>query len=302
MADVSAQLRASLAAVPPDVQDKWRQAFQQFDRDGSGTITPEELAAVMQSLQMVPPPGEVEAMIAVVDRNHDSVIDFDEFQLMMVAAGRGTGGMPAGFSHVVERFIRMTEVARLISNECTSFVQVFGHTHRATFADIPAGDPLAIEQSPAWFDAFKMFTEQAELTMQNLLMLWGVASQQRFENDFVEAIGDRDDLLDNFLKLTEYPAFIRHMQRLQMQGLADAHPGFQGVRPEVDMRSCSNSASGAQKRLAELDQRLAELDSERNAILAERRRLVGCEVQPVTTTALKQELEMRRWKDDVGND
>jgi len=300
MDQLASQLKATLAAVPPEVQGKWRDAFQQFDANCSGTITPDELAAVMQSLKMAPAPGEVEAMIAVVDRNHDHVIDFEEFQLMMVAAGRGAGGMPMGFSHVVERFIRMAEVARLISTECHSFVQVFGHSHAQTFADLPAGDPLSVEQNPAWFDAFKLFTEQAELTMQNLILLWGVGSRnQKFENDFVEAIGDRDDLLDHFLKLTEYPSFIRYMQQLQAQGISDMHPGAFTPRPETPHRSAS---SGAHKRLAELDQRLAVLDHERNEIIAERRRLVGCEVQPHTTSALKQELEMRRWKEDVGND
>lgn len=296
MANVE-QLRAAVAQVSPDLQAKWRHAFSTFDADGSQTINTSELTAIMTSLGLVTKPGEVEAMIAAVDTNHDQVIDFEEFSMMMVASGRG-GGQSLGFSHVVERFIKMAEIAKLITTECNGFVEVFCRTHRETFADLPACDPMQVEQNHAWMDTFSLFVEQAELTMQNLLMLWGVASQKSFEEEFIEAVGDRGDLLEGFLQLTDYPAFIRHMQQMQQQGLADEHPGVcQTPRPEAQM-----SQTNAQKRLAELDQRLASLDHERNAILAERRRLVGCEVQPVTTAALKQVLEMKRWKDDVGND
>jgi hypothetical protein len=292
-------LMVAAQQVSPALKAKWHNAFNEFDLDKSGVINASELAAVMTSLKMAPAPGEVEAMIEAVDSNQDKVIDLGEFEMMMVAAGRGLGhgGAALGFSHVVDCFIRKAEIAKLVETECTAFLQVFFKTHSHKFMDLPPGDIGNVEQTPAWFDTFKMFQEEAELTMQNLLMLWGVTSTKHFDQDFLEALGANTNLLDDFLALTDYPNFVRRMQQLKACGGSDEHPALMTPRPTTP---CQNQTM--EKQLAAIDQKLAQLDSQRNALLAQRRRLVGFEVQPVTTMALRQELESQRWKDEVGFD
>merc|ERR1740129_2546778 len=218
----------------------------------------------------------------------------------MVLAGRDKISK-TGFSHIVQRHIRMKDVAKLISNQCTDFVDRFCRQHWESYMDLPlgAGQEKGIEHQPAWCDIFRKFSEEAELTAQNALVLWGVASQQSFDKDFLEAVL-QSNILDEFLKLTEYGPFLNRMRAYVQQGaqgapVADASAPFQlPVTPHGHPQS--------QQRLTELDHELAELDAKRNQLLAERRRLIGCEVTPVTTMALKHDLEALRWKEDVGFD
>merc|ERR1712129_115804 len=166
--------------------------------------------------------------------------------------------------------------------------------------DLPLtpGEERTIEHQPAWFDIFRKFSEEAELTVQNSLVLWGVAKQQSFDNDFLEAVL-QCNLLDEFLKLTEYEPFLNRMRGYVQQATLGApvtdsqNPAHLPVTPHGHQLN---------QRLTELDHELAQLDMKRNQLLAERRRLIGCEVTPVTTAALKHDLEALRWKEDVGFD
>ena len=56
------------------------------------------------------------------------------------------------------------------------------------------------------------------------------------------------------------------------------------------------------QRLAELDQRLAAVEAERNALLVERRALVGRHVQAATSQTLKQQIQLQRYREEVGMD
>jgi Ca2+-binding EF-hand superfamily protein len=59
------------------------QAFNFFDRDGSGTITKEELLAVLRIDNPDITEEIVEYMIQEVDLNNDGTVSFDEFIKMM---------------------------------------------------------------------------------------------------------------------------------------------------------------------------------------------------------------------------
>jgi Ca2+-binding EF-hand superfamily protein len=63
--------------------DSIRHAFATFDKDGSGTISAEELCACLKSMGFHPGPLEVEELLAQMDTNGDGVIDFDEFSAVM---------------------------------------------------------------------------------------------------------------------------------------------------------------------------------------------------------------------------
>lgn len=62
-----------------DEVEEIREAFNLFDTDGSGTIDPRELKAAMQSLGFDNKNPTVYQMIADLDRELSSVIDFEEF-------------------------------------------------------------------------------------------------------------------------------------------------------------------------------------------------------------------------------
>lgn len=61
----------------------FREAFELFDRDGSGFITTEEIGVVMRRLGQNPSPSELEDMIRDVDADGSGHIDFNEFLVMM---------------------------------------------------------------------------------------------------------------------------------------------------------------------------------------------------------------------------
>lgn len=54
-----------------------------FDKDGGGSISSSELAAVMRSLGQNPTEEELKEMIADVDEDGNGEIDFEEFLQMM---------------------------------------------------------------------------------------------------------------------------------------------------------------------------------------------------------------------------
>mmetsp|Transcript_58731 Transcript_58731/g.139950 ORF Transcript_58731/g.139950 Transcript_58731/m.139950 type:complete len:303 (+) Transcript_58731:122-1030(+) len=294
-----AHIEAELEGVSRTLRAKWKQAFDQFDHNKNGFIDYNELTQVMQSMRMIPAHGEVEGMIAAVDHNMDQLIDFHEFELMMVSSGRGRVGSSVGFSHIVERQIRITEVADCITKECQSFMENFCKQHANAFLDLPpAGTDLSkVENSPAWFDMHKQFQEELELMIQNLMMLWGVASQQHFSEDFIEACLRTD--LQACLLQSDFPSFLQQMSSVVETIKAGGE--IDDGAPMTHQHS-QRMHSKALSRLAQVDAELASLDKKRNELLGERRRLIGCEVQLNTTSALRREMENRRYKDEVGMD
>ncbi|XP_074553139.1 calcium-binding protein 5b [Halichoeres trimaculatus] len=61
-----------------------KEAFREFDIDGDGSITTEELRHAMQKLLGENTcPKEIEAVVKEVDNNGDGTVDFEEFVNMM---------------------------------------------------------------------------------------------------------------------------------------------------------------------------------------------------------------------------
>ena len=63
--------------------EEFREAFTEFDIDGDGTITTQELGTVMRRLGERPTDAELKDMIAEVDVDKSGTIEFDEFLQMM---------------------------------------------------------------------------------------------------------------------------------------------------------------------------------------------------------------------------
>ncbi|KAK5210815.1 hypothetical protein LTR47_001536 [Exophiala xenobiotica] len=59
--------------------DETRAAFNVFDKDGSGTISAEELRQVMKSLGENLTDAEIDEMIAEADKDRNGTIDYEEF-------------------------------------------------------------------------------------------------------------------------------------------------------------------------------------------------------------------------------
>lgn len=197
--------------------------------------------------------------------------------------------------------VQRSQILSLISTECVNFADRFFRANQAAFADLAyaGGRPDQGEQKQEWYEIYKRFCAEAELTVQNTLMLWGVMAEKSYEADFLEAAA-RDQDLDEFLKLTEYQHFIQRMHLFAQQAAQGGIAPDMSIPPNRPVTPHSNQAT--EKRLKELDLRLSQLEFERNAILVERRQLVDIPVQPTTAASLHRAIEVQRWKDDVGLD
>ncbi|KIW42932.1 uncharacterized protein PV06_06430 [Exophiala oligosperma] len=59
--------------------DETRAAFNVFDKDGSGTISADELRQVMKSIGENLTDAEIDEMIREADKDHNGSIDYEEF-------------------------------------------------------------------------------------------------------------------------------------------------------------------------------------------------------------------------------
>ncbi|KAL1841148.1 hypothetical protein VTJ49DRAFT_7373 [Mycothermus thermophilus] len=67
----------------PDTEQELLNAFKVFDKDGSGTISTEELRSVLKSLGENLTDAELDEMIQLADRDGDGQIDYAEFANIM---------------------------------------------------------------------------------------------------------------------------------------------------------------------------------------------------------------------------
>ncbi|KAF8966912.1 calmodulin-like protein [Flammula alnicola] len=61
----------------------YRDAFDSFDKDNSGTITASELGTVMRSLGRDPTDAELQDILNEIDKDHNGTIEFNEFVELM---------------------------------------------------------------------------------------------------------------------------------------------------------------------------------------------------------------------------
>ncbi|CAL9730271.1 calmodulin [Monosporozyma unispora] len=71
------------SSLTPEQIEEYREAFNLFDKDNSGSISPSELATVMKSLGLSPNETEISDLMNEIDQDGNQEIDFDEFLTLM---------------------------------------------------------------------------------------------------------------------------------------------------------------------------------------------------------------------------
>ena len=77
-------LMSSKKPSKDDPDKELRDAFAVFDKDGSGSISRNELKTLMKNLGQSLSDAELDAMMDEVDTDGNGEIDFQEFKQMMV--------------------------------------------------------------------------------------------------------------------------------------------------------------------------------------------------------------------------
>ena len=67
-----------------DQIDEYREIYNIFDADQSGSIQHDEIAQVMRTLGQNPTDDEVEQMVSAIDVDGNGEVEFDEFIILMV--------------------------------------------------------------------------------------------------------------------------------------------------------------------------------------------------------------------------
>merc|ERR1719251_220375 len=62
---------------------EFREAFEEFDKDGSGAISSKELLGVMRAMGQNPTEDELNSLVMEVDLDGNGTIEFPEFLEMM---------------------------------------------------------------------------------------------------------------------------------------------------------------------------------------------------------------------------
>lgn len=69
--------------VPQEKLDEYKEAFDMFDKDHSGTISIDEIAKIMKNFGNPMSKDDIKEMIKDIDTSGDGELDFDEFVTLM---------------------------------------------------------------------------------------------------------------------------------------------------------------------------------------------------------------------------
>lgn len=75
--------KKNIDKVRQEEEDEYRAAFNLFDKDGSGSISPDEFLEILKSLGQVISPEQAEDIIKELDSDGSGEIDFQEFITFM---------------------------------------------------------------------------------------------------------------------------------------------------------------------------------------------------------------------------
>lgn len=69
--------------VPEDKLSEYKEAFDMFDKDGSGFISIDEIFSIMKNFGNPMTKGEIKKMISSIDEDGNGELDFEEFITFM---------------------------------------------------------------------------------------------------------------------------------------------------------------------------------------------------------------------------
>ena len=84
--------------LDPKQRAEFKKAFDQFDADGGGSISSDELGKVMRKLGQNPTDDELQDMMNEADADGNGTIEFNEFCALMANFGGGSGDMASAMS------------------------------------------------------------------------------------------------------------------------------------------------------------------------------------------------------------
>ncbi|XP_052767250.1 uncharacterized protein LOC128208014 [Mya arenaria] len=112
---------SDLQLTDEQIED-FREAFGLFDREGKGSITVDDLKAVLRSLGKNPSDEELVEMIREVDDDESGTIEFPEFLTMMVRKVKAPETEKElidafrVFDHLNNGFVSVTEMRHVLAN------------------------------------------------------------------------------------------------------------------------------------------------------------------------------------------
>nr|XP_011412831.2 calmodulin-A-like [Crassostrea gigas] len=72
-----------MSKLPEEIKQEFREAFELFDKDGSGYINSRELLTVMRAFKQDPTKTEVQHLMQELDTNGNGKIEYEEFEKYM---------------------------------------------------------------------------------------------------------------------------------------------------------------------------------------------------------------------------
>eukprot|EP00105_Crassostrea_gigas_P000871 XP_011412831.1 PREDICTED: calmodulin-A-like [Crassostrea gigas] len=72
-----------MSKLPEEIKQEFREAFELFDKDGSGYINSRELLTVMRAFKQDPTKAEVQHLMQELDTNGNGKIEYEEFEKYM---------------------------------------------------------------------------------------------------------------------------------------------------------------------------------------------------------------------------
>eukprot|EP00658_Telonema_sp_P-2_P081615 TRINITY_DN841_c0_g1_i4.p1 TRINITY_DN841_c0_g1~~TRINITY_DN841_c0_g1_i4.p1 ORF type:complete len:203 (+),score=59.38 TRINITY_DN841_c0_g1_i4:106-714(+) len=86
------RLQIEVDDITEDQVEVFKEAFQMFDKDGSGCIDTKEFRAVCESIGMEPTDAELKLMLMDVDKDNSGDVDLEEFIAAMKSKYLDTDG------------------------------------------------------------------------------------------------------------------------------------------------------------------------------------------------------------------